>query len=76
MQGICEPIATFSLILVAGKETQWQKKLMSVFSLKIRGKSWKFIWERLNVLKCFAHVKKCVYKDLKDSFPYSSALMP
>lgn len=53
MQGMCVSVATFSLILVAGKGTWWQKKLVPAFLSKIRGKSWKFIWKILKRAEMF-----------------------
>lgn len=32
VQGMCEPVAAFSLILGAGEETQWQKAGTCIFT--------------------------------------------
>lgn len=58
MQGVCEPVATFPLILGAGKETRWQEKLVPVFVLNIGGQSWKIIWKILKCAEMF-----CPYKE-------------
>lgn len=57
MDGMSEPVATFPLILGAGKETWWQKKLAPVFVLRIRGKNWKTNWKILKCAEMF-----CSYK--------------
>lgn len=49
MEGTSEPVTSFPLILGAGKETWWQKKLVPLLVLKIRGKNWKTNWKNLKM---------------------------